>query len=588
MRRMHRVSRRICFLLAAAAGCSGLSAAVAQDLSSSASEAGVALEAEAEPEERPAPSYPPGALPDAYPDKAKLLRGDIDPRELLVEVPESWASHPGMYAEAEALQAFGKMRAAAAREGVELLILSAFRSFNHQRWIWEAKWRERYKSGAFEAPRDLATHIMRYSSMPGTSRHHWGTDFDINALNNRWFDTPEGKPVYDWMKAHAAEYGFCEVYSARDGRRQTGYEPERWHWSYIPTASRYLAAYVEARDAQPRGFEGDVAAPQINWLTDYVLGINPDCLWTASDAGKGRELPLVLLRAAIEAEQAARVEQLCLRDEGTRDELLAWRARGFELEEDADIAARLMHLENCLGEPDPVLRDEVAYSGIAHILRDGVADDETLRALKGELLVRMAADAADPDGFSKPFAALVLSEVARTDRISPWMSSGERRMLVAAGAAYVRSVRDYRGFIEGEGWRHGLAHGADLLMQLSLNEEIGEGEAIVMARAIFEALMAEEAPALVFDEPARLARPLIILTRRGLLNEAQLSAWLDMLADPAPLESWQAAFGSEEALARRHNVRAFASALLIAASEEEDGALDAVKPGATRLLASVP
>ena len=117
---------------------------------------------------------------------------------------------------------------------------------------------------------------MRYSSMPGTSRHHWGTDFDINALNNRWFDTPEGKPVYDWMKAHAAEYGFCEVYSARDGRRQTGYEPERWHWSYIPTASRYLAAYVEARDAQPRGFEGDVAAPQINWLTDYVLGINPD------------------------------------------------------------------------------------------------------------------------------------------------------------------------------------------------------------------------------------------------------------------------------------------------------------------------
>ena len=173
MRRMHRVSRRICFLLAAAAGCSGLSAAVAQDLSSSASEAGVALEAEAEPEERPAPSYPPGALPDAYPDKAKLLRGDIDPRELLVEVPESWASHPGMYAEAEALQAFGKMRAAAAREGVELLILSAFRSFNHQRWIWEAKWRERYKSGAFEAPRDLATHIMRYSSMPGTSRHHW-------------------------------------------------------------------------------------------------------------------------------------------------------------------------------------------------------------------------------------------------------------------------------------------------------------------------------------------------------------------------------------------------------------------------------
>ena len=61
-----------------------------------------------------------------------------------------------------------------------------------------------------------------------------------------------------------------------------------------------------------------------------------------------------------------------------------------------------------------------------------------------------------------------------------------------------------------------------------------------------------------------------------------------MLADPAPLESWEEAFGSEEALARRHNVRAFASALMLAAGEAEDGSLDAVKPGATRLLATVP
>ena len=159
-------------------------------------------------------------LPDAYPDKVRILRGDVDPHELFVEVPEDWATHGGMYAEAEALEAFGQMRAAAARDGVKLIIISAFRSFSHQRWIWEAKWRERYKTGYFEAPRDLAAHIMRYSSMPGTSRHHWGTDFDINGLTIAGSTRPKASQSMSGCRPMRRVW-LCEVYSAgwtaRDG-----------------------------------------------------------------------------------------------------------------------------------------------------------------------------------------------------------------------------------------------------------------------------------------------------------------------------------------------------------------------------------
>ena len=96
---------------------------------------------------------------------------------------------------------------------------------------------------------------------------------------------------------------------------------------------------------------------------------------------------------------------------------------------------------------------------------------------------------------------VALSGVARADRISPWMSTGERRAL--AGRAPMSTPFATIAVSSRARLAPWPAHGADLLMQLGLNEEIGEGEAIVMARAIFEALMVDEAPALVFEEPAR-------------------------------------------------------------------------------------
>ena len=84
-------------------------------------------------------------LPEDYPDKTRVLRGDIDPYDVFWEVPEQWATRAGMYAEYNTLEAYGRMREAALRDGVELVIISAFRSFDHQRVIWENKWRERRK-----------------------------------------------------------------------------------------------------------------------------------------------------------------------------------------------------------------------------------------------------------------------------------------------------------------------------------------------------------------------------------------------------------------------------------------------------------
>ena len=117
--------------------------------------------------------------------------------------------------------------------------------------------------------------------MPGTSRHHWGTDFDLNDLTNTYFDAGKGKAVHDWLKAHGADYGFCQVYSHKGGagERTSGYEEEKWHWSYLPVASWYLKQYpVDVGYDHITGFQGAEAAKGIDVIKTYVEAINPECL----------------------------------------------------------------------------------------------------------------------------------------------------------------------------------------------------------------------------------------------------------------------------------------------------------------------
>ncbi|MEM7037529.1 MAG: M15 family metallopeptidase, partial [Bacteroidota bacterium] len=173
---------------------------------------------------------------------------------------------------------------AAKTEGINLKIVSATRPFSSQKGIWEAKWtgarRVEGQNLATEVPdpKERALKILRFSSMPGTSRHHWGTDIDLNNLNNSWFESGTGKKIYEWLAAHAYEYGFCQPYSPKGEQRPHGYEEEKWHWSYMPLAKKYLAAYLNQVDyTHIHGFKGSEAAEQIDVIQHYVGGIAPTC-----------------------------------------------------------------------------------------------------------------------------------------------------------------------------------------------------------------------------------------------------------------------------------------------------------------------
>ncbi len=270
------------------------------------------------------------------------------------------------------------------------------------------------------------------------------------------------------------------------------------------------------------------------------------------------------------------------------DSLAALRSSGFVIEADAERNALAIELLDCLGAADPALRDGIAYEGVSTWLR---ADKVSLQARQQMLdtLVRSLADQPeDADGFRRAFAALLLSELARTDRLSAWLSDEQRESLVAAGTVYLTSVRDYRGFDDREGWRHGVAHSADLLLQLVINPALRETQ----VQRILEAVASQIAPPgehfYVFGEPERLARPVLYAAMRDNQSQEALHRWLEQIAQSAPLADWQAAFSSRAGLARRHNVRAFLSAIYVAARDAEHPALIALAPKALELIKGIP
>lgn len=176
-----------------------------------------------------------------------------------------------IYLQKPTYETFLEMAAHAEEDGVELIVISGTRNFMVQKSIWERKW----KNSEEETGLAKAREILLYSSMPMTSRHHWGTDIDLNNLNNSWFEEGEGKRVYDWLKAHANDYGFYQPYTDKSLNGRTGYEEERWHWTYMPLADHYLEFYNHnITNEDITGFEGSNLASEIDMVGNFVNGVS--------------------------------------------------------------------------------------------------------------------------------------------------------------------------------------------------------------------------------------------------------------------------------------------------------------------------
>ena len=157
---------------------------------------------------------------------------------------------------AEALKPFFMLQDAAAKKGFDLKIASGFRSYERQLLIWNEKVSgKREILDSFSQPLDQTSlseiqkvfAILRWSALPGCSRHHWGTDIDVwDAAAVPKDYRPElifteydlGGPFYElskWLKSISSDFYFSIPYSIDTG----GVAREPWHLSYSPVEKKF-------------------------------------------------------------------------------------------------------------------------------------------------------------------------------------------------------------------------------------------------------------------------------------------------------------------------------------------------------------
>lgn len=279
---------------------------------------------------------------------------------------------------------------------------------------------------------------------------------------------------------------------------------------------------------------------------------------------------------------AAKAQEACAVARPDDGDLKAFAGRYFAAADKAAIDALIA----CLDNPDSAIRDDFAFALWTQGLRGDHLNADGLRHAKQRLTAILAAP-DDSAGFRRPFAVLALSEVARADRVEPFLTDAELHALAATGATYLRGVTDHRAFVEGEGWRHGVAHGADLLMQLALNPRLARADADLLLGATAAQVAPPGSHAYVHGEPRRLARPLLFLARRPDIDDAAWAAWFRTL-HPSDAARWKAPHSSTEGLAAVHNITAFADAVYVAASESQDPQVRRLAPLAAGLLKALP
>jgi hypothetical protein len=261
-----------------------------------------------------------------------------------------------------------------------------------------------------------------------------------------------------------------------------------------------------------------------------------------------------------------------------------FRARQFVVADDEARASLATALLPCLGAADPVVRDATAFAAYSTWMRGKLLPPATLRSLREALYAMLDAD--DAQGFRRPFAALVLAEIARTDRVESWMPAAERDAMVRRATDYLESILDYRGFDARGGWRHGIAHGSDWLMQLTLNPALTRAQLDAVLAAVATQVVPASGHAYVFGEPERLARPVLYVARRGLLAAADWELWLGKLA--SRLGDSAQAYRDSGWLARRHDLYAFLGELYINADLAEEAPVQALQKPVLEALRKLP
>jgi len=273
-------------------------------------------------------------------------------------------------------------------------------------------------------------------------------------------------------------------------------------------------------------------------------------------------------KESINAEQ---VSEQCFSKQWPQSALVKLKADKFFLEDKIQKEALSLQLLNCLAKPDAKIRDGIAFETLSFWLRGGQLSNVIHLKMYHYLTHVLTAKVNDVNGVYQTFSMLMLSEIARVDRKSPFLTNTQRDRIVIIGTHFLTNLRDYRGFSNKVGWRHSVAHSSDLMLQLALNPKITKAQLDTMLDALASQVSANEQHAYIHGEHKRIAMAVLYIFLKQQHSVEDWHKWLSSVTTPSPFNQWQDVYQNEKGLIKLHNTQSFLFSLYatIKASKNE-------------------
>jgi hypothetical protein len=225
-----------------------------------------------------------------------------------------------------------------------------------------------------------------------------------------------------------------------------------------------------------------------------------------------------------------------------------WRQvveRGLEVPTDRPLDELTAELTRMLGSTDPVLRDGTAYPALGTWIDRGVYDD-LLTGLGDGMAAGLAVGLGEQGTdtvFRRAFSVLVLASVVERDTSRELLPASTVLRWGDQIVGWYLRERDLRGWVDGKGWAHAVAHGADAVAALAGSRHLGVHELTVLLDVLADRVVADTGP-LLAGEPDRIAAAVLAVLNRALVPMSIVEPWLSRIAANADPSAAGAGTGS--------------------------------------------
>ena len=189
-----------------------------------------------------------------------------------------------------------------------------------------------------------------------------------------------------------------------------------------------------------------------------------------------------------------------------------------------------------IGSPDTELRDDLIYSAFADwIYKQRLISPDNLHSILSCVLDERhmfyhIGEKEEEGVFTRSFSVLVIPLLLAVHRDQPYLISREIDEIKTKLFRFLSLEKDRRGFVEGKGWAHAVAHSADALDELALCDEIGKQDLIEILAGI-RPVICDPYIVYAYGEEERLCTAVLSILKRGLLSIEEVNKWIESFSE---------------------------------------------------------